>query len=136
MSQTFFDLMDSVTRNELYFDEGGILQFYRKRDGNITLSMIISIKPGSGSRLLNRLLEESRGKKITLRCPDSLPSNRWWREKGFKLVRAETSKKGTLINVYEMEVSYEGPIPRGPGEGSTRSDLPVEERTGSDEGST
>lgn len=98
---TFYDLMDSVNADELILVEGGILQFYRKKDGDITLSLIISTLPGSGSRMLERLYEKCPGKLITLRCPLTSSANEWWQKKGFRFVRQETTRKGTVLNVYQ-----------------------------------
>lgn len=102
---TFWDLMDSVKANELILVEGGILQYYVKKDGNVTLSLIISTRPGAGSEMLGRLYQKCLRKKITLRCPQDSPSNSWWLKKGFENIGQVTTRKGTTLNIYEKEVN-------------------------------
>jgi len=105
MSGTFFDLLDSVARNELILVEDGILQYYLKKNGEVTLSMIISQRPGVGQQLLSKLYEKCKGKTIWVRCPINLThSNNWWVKRGYRFVRQETTRKGSFLNVYRYEV--------------------------------
>lgn len=82
-------------RGELYVDTAAMAYVWRRRDGQTTLHAIVSEQPGQGSALLARIVADCRTRgqtSILARCPVDLPSNDWYRRRGFALAGTEPGK--------------------------------------------
>jgi len=101
----FDALHESAKRGELLLIDGGFCHWHLRRDGQLTIREIISTRPGAGSEMLARLMAVPGAVVIVAKCPAVLPSNEWYRRKGFYCIRGETTKSGQLINVWEYRLS-------------------------------
>jgi hypothetical protein len=84
--------------------DGGFCQYCHRRDGQVTIRIIVSNTKGAGQRLLQQL-KELRVKGATsllAKCPADLQSNAWYKARGFVLEKIETTKTGRLLNVWRM----------------------------------
>lgn len=98
-------LLDSAKKNKLIIVEGGICRFSRKKD-YIKITDILSIKPGAGFILLERI-KEMNPSKIIASCPDGWESNGWYIRHGFTLKSQTLSRTGKPLNNYELVVETE-----------------------------
>lgn len=97
----FEQLYDSLKRGELILLEGGFCRFHLRRDGQLTIHEILSVRPGAGQQILE-LLKARGAARIVAKCPQDLPSNTWYARRGFRLVREEATPSGRLLNVWEL----------------------------------
>lgn len=99
-----FELLFQAKKNEsLLLIDGGICHYHFRRDGQCTIRVLISTKPGSGSKLFATVLRRAKEKNmssIVAACPADLESNNWYRKKGFNLFSTKTSKTGRALNVW------------------------------------
>jgi hypothetical protein len=96
----FDALYESAKRNELLLVDGGFCHWHLRRDGQLTIREIIATKKGSGSKMLSELKNVFGVKFILARCPSDLPSNAWYKNKGFTLDRMEKTKNGKELNIW------------------------------------
>lgn len=89
-------LMESVERNELILVEGGICRFYQCKDKSFTIREILSIKPGAGTEMLNRMIAMNPP-YISALVSQAWDANKWYEKKGFVLER-EVEKKDRKLN--------------------------------------
>lgn len=100
----FEALYSSAQRGELLLVEGGFCHWHLRRDGQLTIREIISTSPGAGSRMLATLLQTPGARTIVAKCPTSLPSNNWYRRRGFALIRTELTRTGRTLNVWQLSL--------------------------------
>lgn len=98
----FEALHDSAKRGELLLIDGGYCRWHLRRDGQLTILEIISLRRGAGLELLNRLLLVG-ARCIVAKCPADLSANNWYERRGFRCVDYETSRSGRMINVWQLE---------------------------------
>lgn len=96
----FESLYESVQHDELILLDGGYCRWHRKRDNTITMYEIISLRPGAGAEMLERL--KAYNLPIYAKCPVDLASNQWYQKRGFELARTETTKSGRELNVWRL----------------------------------
>jgi hypothetical protein len=96
----FETLWASAQRGELLLVEGGMCHWHLRRDGQLTIREIISVKPGAGSAMLARLLAVPGAVCVVAKCPADLDANWWYARKGFVRVATEQSKQGRRIYVW------------------------------------
>lgn len=96
----FETLHTSAQHGELILVDGGMCRYHLRRDGQLTIHEIISLRPGAGSAMLARLLAVAGAVCILAKCPADLPSNAWYARRGFALDRTETTPAGRLLNVW------------------------------------
>lgn len=94
----FISLYESYLRGELLMVEGGLCQFRHRRDGQITIHVLLSNKPGAAKRMLNQLLDRHPN-RIVAKCPIEYESNAWYKRNGFHLIGTEGK-----INIWSMEL--------------------------------
>lgn len=103
----FETLYESAQKGELLLIEGGMARFHLRRDGQMTLHEILVTRPGIGigTMLLNRLRGIARARSascIVAKCPADLPSNGWYKSKGFCLSATEETPTGRKLNVWRL----------------------------------
>ena len=98
----FETLYESAQRNELLMVEGGMCHFHLRRDAQLTIREIISVRPGAGSEMLSVLRRIPGARTLFAKCPVDLTSNAWYARRGFVLVRVETTKTGRALNCWEL----------------------------------
>jgi hypothetical protein len=114
MAAVFEILYDSAKKEQLILIDGGICQFNLRRDGQLTILAIISIRPGAGSEMLERLKKEEAD-FIIAKCPADEESNCWYEKKGFKLIREEkTRTTDRKINVWRFDLQQPGLLKKKP----------------------
>lgn len=101
----FESLYESARAGELILVEGGYCRWHLcrqgKRAGQITIYEIISLRPGAGKAMLDKLKAE-RPRSIFAKCPADLPANAWYRRRGFVLESVETTKTGRVVNSWRL----------------------------------
>lgn len=97
----FESLHDSAEKGELMLIDGGYCRWHLRRNGTITIYEIISTRPGAGWEMLSRLIDMRR--PIQAKCPQDLPSNAWYRRRGFRLAGMETTRSGRMLNIWRLD---------------------------------
>lgn len=92
----FDALLESANKNELILIDGGFCRWHMRRDNKITIYEIISIKKGSGGKMLNILINKNPT-SIIARCPKKLNSNEWYKKMGFSKIG-----ENDTINIWEL----------------------------------
>lgn len=100
----FDALYESAQRGELLCVDGGVAHWHLRRDGQLTIREIISTELGAGRRMLAILCSTPGATCIVAKCPAHLPSNDWYRRRGFALAATETTRSGKPINVWRLEL--------------------------------
>jgi N-acetylglutamate synthase-like GNAT family acetyltransferase len=108
-------LARSIEQGELIVTENssglvGFVQYHHRRDEQTTLHNIV-IKPeyrdyGIGRQLIQALENEARSNNkrlISLKCPEGLPANNFYRQVGYQQVRIETGKSRRLL-IWRKEI--------------------------------
>lgn len=95
-------LMQAHKRGELILMDGGFCHWHLKKDGGITIHEIISQKRGVGQMMLDELKATPGGTHITAKCPQDLPSNEWYKKRGFDLIGVEHTRSGRGMNVWRL----------------------------------
>ena len=100
---TFNELYESVRRGELILIDGGICQYHIRKDGQLTIHVIISTRPGSGSKmffLIKKIAKDRKAFSIVAKCPSDLDSNKWYEKKGFKKTETKKLPSGRSVNTW------------------------------------
>lgn len=103
----FQALMESAGRGELILVDGGICRFRVRKDGQITIGEILSLRPGAGTQMLDMLKAIGKKKRawcIFAKCPDDLPSNDWYEKKGFEKMGEEKLRTGSVVNLWRLVI--------------------------------
>lgn len=100
----FDALYESALRGELLLIEDGFCNWHLRRDGQLTIREIISTKAGAGSRILDILRLTPGAVCIVAKCPGHLPSNGWYKRRGFELVSTEETRGGKPINIWRLSL--------------------------------
>lgn len=108
----FEQLHDSQQRGELLLIDGGMCHWHLRRDGQLTIREILSIKAGAGSAMLDALKQVDGAHRIVAKCPADLAANQWYARRGFTRTATEQSKTGRGINVWTYYLdSSSSPLP-------------------------
>ncbi len=97
----FETLYESAKRGELLLIDGGFCHWHLRRDGQLTIREIISIRPGAGSEMLN-ILKQKSAKSIFAKCPVDLQANAWYQKRRFVLENMEMTKSGRQLNHWRL----------------------------------
>lgn len=100
----FEAIHDSAKRGELILLDGGFCRYHLRRDGQLTIHEIISLRPGAGSEMLARL-KQTGARCIVARCPADLDANGWYRRRGFTPTGTEMTRTGRSINTWRLDLS-------------------------------
>lgn len=99
----FETLYESAKRGELMLIDGGFCHWHLRRDGQITIREIISIRPGAGSQMLDQL-KRIDADSIFAKCPTDLPANEWYKRKGFACEGIETTRTGRQLKLWRLQL--------------------------------
>lgn len=99
----FETLHDSAKRGELLLIDGGFCHWHLRRDGQLTIREIISTRPGAGGEMLE-ILKRKPAAFIMAKCPHDLPSNAWYKNRGFELAGTETTPSGRMLNLWKFQL--------------------------------
>lgn len=97
----FETLYESAKRGELILIDGGFCHWHLRRDGQITIREVISLRAGAGSEILE-ILKQQPAESIFAKCPADLDANRWYEKKGFTLERTEVTKTGRKLKHWRL----------------------------------
>ena len=98
----FEALYDAARRGELLLIDGGLCHWHLRRDGQITIREIISLRPGAGSEMLAWLKQVEEATSIFAKCPADLPANGWWARRGFTCEGEETTRTGRRLKLWRL----------------------------------
>lgn len=98
----FETLYTSAKRGELILINGGFCHWHLRRDGQLTIREIISIRPGVGSEILE-ILKQQLAKSIFVKCPTDLEvANSWYAKKGFELEGTKVTRSDRRLNYWRL----------------------------------
>ena len=101
----FETLWESSKRGELLLIEGGFCHWHLRKDSQLTIREIISIRSGAGQEMLN-LLKLTRGAtSVFAKCPLELKANKWYQKRSFTLEGQEITKSGRTLNLWRLKLS-------------------------------
>jgi hypothetical protein len=103
----FETLYKSALQGELMLIDSGLCHWHLRRDGQITIREIISIKSGQGGLMLANLIaigHEGGATSIFAKCPADLPANEWYRRRGFMCEGTETTKTGRELKLWRFQL--------------------------------
>lgn len=100
----FETLYESSKRGELLLVDGGFCHWHLRRDGQLTIREIISLKPGQGSFMLNILRCKHGATSIFAKCPADLEANDWYRRQGFTLEAEELTRTGRRLKHWRLSI--------------------------------
>ncbi|MBD3261991.1 MAG: N-acetyltransferase [Candidatus Altiarchaeales archaeon] len=100
----FESLWKSAQRGELILIDGGFCRFHLRKDRQLTIYEIISLRPGAGSEMLEQLRQVEGTTSIFARCPVDLDANRWYKRRGFVLEAVETTRTGRQLNCWRLSL--------------------------------
>lgn len=100
----FETLHESSKRDELLLIDGGFCHWHLRKDNQLTIREIISIKPGAGSKMLE-ILKTKSAHSIFAKCPEDLQANNWYQKKGFILEGIETTKSGRKLKLWRLSLT-------------------------------
>ncbi len=108
MSIQLETLIEAAAKDTLILIDGGFCLFNIRRDGQLTVSIIMSTRPGAGSEMLE-IMKKKKALFILAKCPADLPSNAWYEKKGFERIRQERTKTTKrLLNVWKLNLHNVG----------------------------
>ena len=99
----FETLWESAQRGELLLVDGGFCHWHLRKDGQLTIREIISLKPGQGSFMLD-VLKAKDPVSIFAKCPVKLEANEFYRKKGFTLEGTEKTRTGRELNLWRLSL--------------------------------
>lgn len=97
----FETLYASAKRGELLLIDGGFCHWHLRRDKQLTIREIISIRPGAGSEMLTRLKQQP-AESIFAKCPADLAANGWYERRGFILEQTEVTRTGRNVHHWRL----------------------------------
>ena len=102
MGIDFERLHQAQLTKSLLMVQGGFCHYHKRRDGQITIHVLLSSRPGAGQEMLAQLLALG-GTFLQAVCPADLPSNAWYAKRGFVLAGAKQSSKGRQLNIWRLQ---------------------------------
>lgn len=109
----FNALTESAERGELMLVDNGICNWHLRQDGQLTIREIISTRPDAGQRMLNRLLHIPGATSLFAKCPAELPSNDWYKRRGFTLEGHEKTRAGNTLNLWRLVIHRQRTVNAG-----------------------
>ncbi len=95
----FVSLYESLQRGELIMVDGGLCQYRLRRDGQLTIHVILSNKPGVGKQMLEILKLVKGARFLLAKCPIQYESNAWYEKNGFILDRIEGTNNIWILSL-------------------------------------
>jgi hypothetical protein len=93
----FETLNASAEKGELMLVGGGMCHWHLRRDGQLTIREIISMRRGAGSQILERLRLTPGATSLFAKCPAGLKANEWYSKRGFHVERMEVTRTGRKL---------------------------------------
>ena len=84
--------------------DGGLCHWHLRRDRQITIREIISIRPGAGSEMLERLKNVPGATSIFAKCPADLEANNWYKRRGFVCEGTEVTRTGRELRLWRFRL--------------------------------
>ncbi len=100
----FETLYESAQRGELLLVTGGMCHWHLRRNGQVTIREIISIRRGAGSEMLHTLKQTPGATSLFAKCPVDLAANDWYEHCGFADVGRETTKSGRGLRLWRLSI--------------------------------
>lgn len=100
----FETLYKAAKRDELLLMDGGFCHWHLRRDGQLTIREIISIRKGAGSEMLEWLKRVEGATSLFAKCPVDLPASEWWERCGFVCEGEEISRTGRKLNLWRLRL--------------------------------
>ena len=97
----FERLYRAMLKKSCYMIVGGFCHYHLRRDGQLTIHVLLSDRPGAGTALLERL-KSVGATSLLAKCPVDLESNAWYEKKGFLLESTQLSPRGRTINIWRL----------------------------------
>lgn len=104
----FETLWESAQRGELLLIDGGMCHWHLRRDKQITIREIISIRRGAGSEMLGLLRQFGEvvgATSIFAKCPADLDANGWYARRGFVDEGTEVTKSGRVLRLWRLALA-------------------------------
>jgi len=98
----FERLYTAMKAKSLIMLDGAFCHYHIRRDGQLTIHILLSGAPGGGQALLD-ILKQAPADFIIAKCPADLESNAWYAKRGFELIGTQTSKTNRLINIWRLD---------------------------------
>lgn len=102
----FEPLMESADRGELILIDGGFCHWHLRKDGQLTIREIIVLpvwqRMGIGTMILEQLKQTLGATSIFAKCPADLPSNLWYKARGFQDEGTEFTKSGRSLRKWRL----------------------------------
>lgn len=106
---TFNILYEAMIAGETVSPEGGFCQYHLRRDGQITLHVLL-VDPDKRRRGIGRhILQIIRGRhpeasSIVAKCPEDLPGHHFYPAIGFQRTATETAKSGRVVHTWTLTI--------------------------------
>ncbi|OGC95799.1 MAG: hypothetical protein A2W25_15095 [candidate division Zixibacteria bacterium RBG_16_53_22] len=97
----FERLYKAVKSKSVIMIDNGFCHYHHRRDGQLTIHVLLSAQPGVGKKMLAMLLK-IQCTFIVAKCPADLKSNKWYAKRGFVLSGTQESKTGRVINIWRF----------------------------------
>lgn len=97
-------LYGSALKGELLLIDGGYCRWHLRRNGQLTILEIISLRRGAGSRMLEILKHKLMAKSIFAKCPSDLLANKWYERRGFVCEGEEITRTGRKLILWRLYV--------------------------------
>jgi hypothetical protein len=97
----FETLYESAKRGELLLVSGGFCHWHLRRDGQLTIREIISLRPGAGFEMLE-ILKRKPATSIFAKCPVDLDANSRYSRRGFVCENQETTRNARVLNHWRL----------------------------------
>jgi hypothetical protein len=98
----FNALYEAAGMGELLLIDGGFCHWHLRRDGQLTIREIISVRKGAGKEMLDILRQTPGATSIFAKCPMELESNTWYKKRGFVSEGTEQTKTGRMVNLWRL----------------------------------
>ena len=106
---SFEELHTAMKKKELMLLDGGMCLYHHCKDGRLTIYIILVLDEQQGRGIGTKILEHLKKIKgvnyIFARCPADLPSNEWYKAKGFYLCRTDTLPSKRKINSWRLDIN-------------------------------
>lgn len=103
----FETLWDSAKRGELLLIDGGFCHWHLRRDGQLTIREIISLRSGAGKEMLAQLRAIRGACCLYAVCPADLAANDWYLMRAFSREPARVSRRGRALNGWRLVLDGE-----------------------------
>jgi GNAT superfamily N-acetyltransferase len=104
----FEALHDSLKRNELILVEGGYCRFHQKKNGSIVIYELMVLPHYRNKGIATSILEHLKALNptyIEAKCPEDLPANTWYKNRGFKADSLYVTSSSRTLIVWKMKLN-------------------------------